>query len=467
MSELVTNTVVIGAGPGGYPAAIRLAQLGIDTIVIEREKLGGTCLNVGCIPSKALINAAGSYKSLQKEGAAMGLSFSELSINWKDTIAWKNDIVKKYVSGIQILFKGNGVRQVKGIGTILSPNEVEVSGAESVKIRCEHIIIATGSKVIELPSFPFDHEYIVDSTDLLALETIPESMIILGGGVIGMELGTVFGCLGCQVTVVEMLPTILPNCEEEAIRIIEREFKKMGGVIHTQARATACKTSSQGVVLSYEKDGKEEQIEAKMLAVTVGRKSNFDELNLDVLGLQMNRDKIVVNDQMQTSVPNVYAVGDIVDGPMLAHKATAEGVLAAEVIAGEKVSREDIQVIPDVVYTKPEIASVGVSESVAKEKGISVKVGKFPLAALGRSATTNESLGYIKYIADAETDQVIGATIVCNRASDLISESALAVEMGASLDDIALTIHPHPSFGEGHMESAAAALKKAIHIVNK
>ncbi|MGK5094639.1 dihydrolipoyl dehydrogenase [Deltaproteobacteria bacterium TL4] len=467
MESLETNTVVIGGGPGGYPAAIRLGQLGISTILIEKEKMGGTCLNIGCIPSKALLNASGTYAQLNSEIADMGIQIQNATIHWEETIAWKDKLVQKLVQGIQGLLQNNNVRLIKGVGSLLNANQVEVQGEQPALITCKNIILATGSVVVNLKPFPVDNQTILDSTGLLSLKTIPESMILLGGGVIGMELGTVFSNLGCKVTIVEMLENILPNCENEARKIIQKAFEKKGGEILTGTKALECSKILEGVALTVERNGQKQTLSAKLLGVTVGRKPYYEGLNLEGLNLKIQNGRIPVNDQLQTIYPNIYAVGDLIDGPMLAHKATAEGVLAAEIISGEKAFRSDIQVISDVTYTKPEIANAGLLEHQALEKGYTVKVGKFPLSALGRAATTNESAGYIKYVADAENDRIIGVTIVSNHASDLISEAALAIEMAATLDDVALTVHPHPTFSEGHMEAAAAGLKKAIHMFNR
>ncbi len=466
--NIQTNTVVLGAGPGGYAAAIRLGQLGVQTVLIEKEKVGGTCLNVGCIPSKALLHASGTYASLQKkETHAMGLHTKETVINWSETIAWKDKSVKKLVQGVRYLLKENNVQLIEGVGSLLSPGEIKVIGKETVTVTCENIILAMGSSIVNLPAFPVNHRTILDSTDLLSLAEVPDSMIILGGGVIGMELGTVYANLGSEITIVELLDQILPNCEKEATRIVEQEFKKSGGTILTSTKALGVKENGKGIELTCEHQGKSQTLQAGLLAVTVGRKPNLEGLDLEKIPVSMEQGRIKINDSLQTSLPNIYAIGDLIEGPMLAHKATAEGILAAEAIAGHKVSREDIWAIPDVVYTKPEIASVGLSEEQAREQGYAVKQGKFPLTALGRAATTNEGIGYIKYLADEKNDRIIGATIVSHKASELISEPTFAIEMGATLDDIALTVHPHPSFGEAHMEAAAAGLKKAIHVVNR
>lgn len=458
------KNVVIGGGPGGYACAIRLGQLGQECMVIEQKSLGGTCLNVGCIPSKALLYVSGEYDKLNKGLSAIGILSKEVKIDWQKSLLWKNKVVTKIVGGVEFLLKKNGVKILYGVAELVEKNKIKV---ESEIVEAENILLATGSVGVELVNIPLEKDRVLDSTGLLSLEKIPNSMVILGGGVIGVELGTVYAQLGVQVTIIEMLERILLNAEEEAVRLVQKKFSSLGGKILTSAKALSYKFSGDKIVLEYEQGGKQGSIKADILGVAVGRKPNVDKLNLEKLGIKNNRGRIVIDNNFKTNIPNIYAFGDLVDGPMLAHKATAEGVLAAEGIAGQKISRQDLRAIPDVIYSKPEIATVGISEKEAKQQGIEVKVGKFPLSALGRAATVNESVGYIKYIAQADTDFVIGATMICEKASDLISEAVLAIEMSATLEDIALTVHPHPSYSEASMEAAAAGLGKAIHVINK
>ena len=464
MENLKAGTVVIGGGPGGYAAAIRLGQLGVDTILVEKNSLGGTCLNVGCIPSKALLHASFEYYKLINESAKIGISVNQPSIDWGKTIQWKSDVVTKIVAGVAFLLKKNNVRVVNGHGKLESPTSVSVDS--KYRIEADNILLATGSKVMNIPNFPVNHTTIIDSTDLLELKSVPNDMVILGAGIIGMELGNVYAALGCRVTIIEMMDKALANYDDESVRLVTSSFKKMGGDIILGSKAVGYEEKDGRITVIYEKKGETSRIEADKLAVTVGRVPNIDSLGLEEAGVLMQKNRIIVNNQFQSSVPTIYAVGDLIDGPMLAHKATAEGVLTAEGIAGEKISRVDIKSIPDVVYTKPEIAKDGLMEKEATEKNIEVITGKFPLAALGRTATTIEQVGFIKYVAEKESKIIIGALVVSTKASELISEAALAVEMGATLDDVALTIPPHPTFSEGHMEAAAAGLKKAIHIIN-
>ena len=459
-----TNTLVIGGGPGGYAAAIRLGQLGVDTVLVEENKLGGTCLNVGCIPSKALLNASGQYYKTQHEFPILGIE-SKTTLDWKKTIEWKEQLVQKVVGGVEMLVKANKVKLIYASAVELKENLCVLSNQETVSFQ--NAILATGSSIVELKDFPFDHKKVLNSTDLLRLDKVPSSLILLGGGIIGMELGTVYLSLGTQVTIVEMLPRILPMYEEEASMIVHKNFVSMGGTILTNTKALGFTSKGSNVLLEIEQEGQKKTLSAEKMAVAVGRKPNLDSIKISALPFLMEKGRILVDDTMRSSVKNIYAIGDLVPGPMLAHKATMEGVLAAEAIAGHKVSRQDVKVIADVVYTKPEIAQVGLNADMAKEQGLETVIGKFPLTALGMAAANLETKGYIKYIAEKDSHRVLGATIVASKASDLIGESALAIEMAASLEDIALTVHPHPSYGEAHMEAAASGLKQAIHILNR
>ncbi len=463
------KNLVLGGGPAGYCAAIRLGQLKQECLIVEKSRMGGTCLNVGCIPSKALIHAAAEYQKISKEFPKIGISVTSPNIDWQKTIEWKDKLVHKITQGVEFLLKKNQVKILYGTGELLDKNLVKVKTEDKKEeeIQFENIILATGSSVIELPQFPLDHKMILDSSDLLALEKIPSSIAILGGGIIGCELGGIYAALGAEVSIVEMETRILVPFEKEASAIVEKKMKSQGVKFFTMTKALSCEIKNNKVHLEIEKDTKKDILTTEILALAVGRKPNTKMLNVDKLGIQNEKGKIVINDQFQTTVPNIYAIGDLVDGPMLAHKASAEAIRVAEIIAGKKVSRQDIKVIPNVVYTKPEIASVGMDEETAAQNNIETITGKFPLAALGRSATVNESQGYLKYIACKESHRVIGAVIVANLASELIGQSVLAVEMGATLEDLALTIQAHPSFSEAHLEAAAAALGEAIHIVNQ
>ena len=468
MDKKVKN-LILGAGPAGYPAAIRLGQLQQECLVVEKTRMGGTCLNVGCIPSKALIHATSFYKNIKKDASAFGIQVQNATIDWDKTIAWKNNLVKKITQGVEFLLKKNNVEFIYGVGELTSSNQVQVVGEneEVTTITAKNIILATGSSPIELPNFPFDHKKVVDSTDLLAMTKLPESIILLGGGIIGCELGNIFASLGVKVIIVEMLERILMPFEKEASSIVEKKLKSLGVEIYTNTKALSFAEKNKKIVLTCEQDNKKLELDADILGVAVGRKANTKHLHLEKLGIKLAGQKILVNDSFQTSLPNVYAIGDLIEGPMLAHKASNEAVLLAEILTGKKASKKDAKAMPNVVYTKPEIASVGLSEQESAEAGIETITGKFPLAALGRSATVNESQGYVKYIACKKSHRIVGVVIVANIASELIGQATLAIEMGATLEDVAMTIHAHPSFSEAHLEAAAAALKEAIHIVNR
>ena len=468
MEKSVKN-LILGAGPGGYPAAIRLAQLQQECLIVEKKRMGGTCLNVGCIPSKALIHATSQYKNTISNNIIFGVHSKDTTINWAETIAWKDKLVKKITAGVEFLFKKNGVDFIYGEGELLNNHQVQVIDENGKKtiITAENIILATGSSVIELPNFVFDHKKILDSSDLLAMEKLPESIILLGGGIIGCELGSIYATLGVKIVIVEMLDRVLMSFEAEAANIVYKKMKSLGVEIFTNTKALSYQQDKNQVILSCEKENKKIELKADILAVTVGRKPNIEKLNLKTIGIAQEKSKIIINDSFQTSIPNIYALGDLVSGPMLAHKATAEAVMVAEIIVGKKISKQDIKVIPNVVYTKPEIASVGMSEQEAQDAGIKVITGKFPLAALGRSATMNETQGYVKYIACKKDHRIVGVIVVANLASELIGQATLAIEMGATLEDIAMTIQAHPSFSELHLEAAGAALGEAIHIVNR
>ncbi|NUQ81202.1 MAG: dihydrolipoyl dehydrogenase [Bacteroidetes bacterium] len=470
MAELNVDCLVIGAGPGGYVAGIRLGQLGVKTLVVEKDKaLGGVCLNWGCIPSKSLIQMAKTYEKTVSGNEKMGIKASGVSIDWGKTQEWKNGIIDSLTSGIAGLLKGNGVEHRFGTATLTSATTadlVEKSG-EKHTIRFKNCIIATGSSPIQIPGFTFDHKRIVDSTDLLELKEIPESLILIGGGVIGLELGTVYAKLGTKLTVVEMMDQVLPGTSKDVAQLIERKLKRNKADIYTSAKAKSWKETSQGAELTFEVGGKDQTVTAQMIAVAVGRRPNSKGFGAETIGVKTNdRGFIEVNDKLQTSVPTIYAIGDVVGNPMLAHKASKEGEIAAENIAGHKFSTEDTHVIPGVIFTDPEIGLAGMTEDEAAKKGREVKVGKFPYAALGRAKSTGDIEGFAKIVADAKTERILGVEIVGTNASDMISEAALAIEMGATLDDIHLTVHPHPTLGEIMMEAGKAAKGEAVHILN-
>ena len=458
------DVLVIGAGPGGYVAAIRAAQLGKSVAVVEKADLGGVCLNVGCIPSKAMIHAAHTYEHTQHT-ESMGITMDNVRVDFAKVQEWKNGIVKQLTGGVASLFKGHKIQVIPGEALFVSENEVRVfHGYDVNRYRFEHCIIASGSRPIELPAFPFGKR-VLSSTEALALTELPKSMVVIGGGYIGIELGTVFAKFGTKVTVLEGSDQILPGFEPEMPRLVERKLKKLGVEIKTKALAQGMEETENGVIVTAEINGEQQKFEAEYLLVTVGRRPNTDELGLRDIGMNLtDRGLIVVDKQGRTNIPNVYAIGDVVAGPALAHKASYEGKVAAEAIAG-KPSEVDYKAIPAVVFSDPEIASVGLNEREAKEQGIDYVVGRFPFAANGRALSVNAGEGFVKLIAEKETKLVLGAQIVGPEASNIIAEIGLAIEMGATLEDIELTIHAHPTLGEVTMEAAELALGHPIHVM--
>lgn len=461
------EAVVIGAGPGGYPCAIRLGQLGVKTLSIEKQYWGGVCLNVGCIPSKALITAAKKYDELGKL-AEMGISLGDAaapSIDMQQLQTWKQSVVSRLTGGVSTLLKGNKVDQIFGEAKILAPGKIEVATEDGpVTVECKHLVIATGSRPIEIPGFSYADERVMDSTKALDLDHVPGKLVVIGGGYIGMELGMMLAKVGTEVTVVEMQDSILPGFDPDVIRLINRKCKKLKIKVHTKSKALGWEEGDDGAVVRVETPKGEVALPADRVLVTVGRFAN-SEIAKD-LGLEMQGRHIKVDKQLKTSIPGVYAIGDVATGVMLAHKATHEGEVCAEVIAGHS-AYNDARTVPAVVFTDPEVATAGLQEHEAKAEGFDVKVGKFPWAASGRAITQMNTDGFVKVVLDSSDDRVLGVTICGPNASDLISEAALAVEMDAEAMDMGLTIHPHPTLGEAVMEAAKHALGEAVHIMNK
>jgi len=459
-----TESVVLGSGPGGYVAAIRLGQLGKETILIEKDNLGGVCLNRGCIPSKALIRVAKLKKQIEA-AKQIGLEVSGLTVDFAKVQTWKQSVVDKLVSGIDYLCKSNNVKIVKGTGKFKGPHLLEVAGTSGNEtIETKNIIIATGSRYFDLPGFRFDGTRVISSTEALSLQEPPKNLVVIGGGVSGLELGTMYAQLGSKVTVVEMLDQLLPGTDIDLVRIVERSLRRLGIQYHVKSKA---KEYRDGKVYATLEDGKETAFDADKVLVAVGRRPNSDQIGLETVGVKTDSHGFIqVNKKMETNVPEIYAIGDVVGPPMLAHKASKEGIVAAEAIGGLN-SEADFRAIPGVVFTDPEIATVGLTEAQAKEKGYDPIVGKFPFTALGRALIAGETEGFAKIIGDKESGLVLGVHIVGIEASDLISEAALAIEMGATLEDIGLTVHPHPTLPEAIMEAAEAAKGKAIHILQK
>ena len=464
MADYDYDVLVIGAGPGGYVAAIRAAQLGLRTACAEsRETLGGTCLNVGCIPSKALLHASEIYEEA-KGGhlTKFGIDFQGVTLNLDQMHAEKAKAVKELTGGVEFLFKKNKVTWLKGKAAFQDAHTVDVAGQ---KVTAKNIVIATGSSVMPLPGVEVDQTTVVDSTGALALPKVPEHMVVIGGGVIGLELGSVWRRLGAKVTVVEFVDQILPGFDGEVRRETAKLFKKQGMELKLSTKVTGVTVDNGVATVTVEPaaGGASETLTADAVLVSIGRKANVDGLNPEAIGLELNkRGQIETDHSFRTKVDGVWAIGDCIPGLMLAHKAEDEGVAVAENIAGQTgIVNEDV--IPSVVYTMPEIAGVGLTEEAAKEKG-EIKVGKFPFAANSRAKTNRDTDGFVKIIADAKTDRVLGVWIVSSLAGTLIAEAAIAMEFGATSEDIAYTCHAHPTHAEAIKEAAMAVQGKPIHI---
>ena len=448
-ADIECKLVVLGSGPGGYTAAFRAADLGIDTVLVERyATLGGVCLNVGCIPSKALLHAA----AVIDEAAAMaahGVSFGAPKIDIDKLRGFKNKVVAQLTGGLGSMAKQRKVRIVEGTGMFVSPNELEVQTKDGVKlVRFENAIIAAGSQSVKLPSFPWDDERVVDSTGALELKDVPKKLLVVGGGIIGLEMATVYSALGSEVTVVEFMDQLIPGTDADLIRPLAQRLGKRLKGIHLKTKVVEAKATKKGIEVSYEGDSIPETTLFDRVLVSVGRSPNGGKIGAEKAGVAVTeRGFINVDSQMRTNVPHIFAIGDLVGQPMLAHKATHEAKVAAEVVAGQK-SHFDARVIPSVAYTDPEIAWVGVTEREAKEKGLKIGVGKFPWAASGRAIGIDRTEGFTKLIFDEATQRIVGGAIVGPHAGELIAEVTLAIEMGSEAADIGLTIHPHPTLSE-------------------
>ncbi|MFD0958963.1 dihydrolipoyl dehydrogenase [Paenibacillus chungangensis] len=466
-ASLDIDTLVIGAGPGGYVAAIRAAQLGQNVLVVDKENVGGVCLNVGCIPSKALISAAHQYESVS-HASDFGIEVGEAKVNFGKVQEFKNGIVKKLTGGVASLLKANKVQYFNGEVMFINENEARVfNDQEAPRYRFKNCIIATGSRPIELKAFPFG-ERILSSTGALSLSEIPKSLVVIGGGYIGIELGQMYAKFGTKVTVIEGSDTILPGFDKDVSQVVAKKLKGAGVDVVTGAQAKGADATDKEVTVTYTVGDKEEKVVADYLLVTVGRRPNTDgELGLDLIGVKTtDRGLVEIDEQCRTSIPHIFAIGDITAGPALAHKAMYEGRVAAEVIAGQP-SAVDYKCVPAVCFSDPECASVGLSENEAKGAGHNVKIGKFPFAINGRAMSLNATEGFVKLISDADNGLVLGAQIVGLEASNMIAEIALGIEMGATLEDIALTIHAHPTLGEIVLDAAEVALGHPIHTVSK
>jgi dihydrolipoamide dehydrogenase len=470
-NQETVDVVVIGGGPGGYVAALRAAQLGLSTVCVEMDKtLGGTCVNVGCIPSKALLTSSEHFDFARSHAAEHGVKVGDLSLDLAQMLRRKDDVVSQNTKGIEFLFRKNKVAWAKGLGTLRSGNVVDVSApgastdSATASYQAKSVIIATGSVPIELPFLKFDEQRILSNVGALKIPEVPKHLIVIGGGVIGLELGSVWRRVGAKVSIIELTPTILPGMDPDVVKEADRFLRKQGLEIHTGTRVTNGGRTDTGVWVEVEADGKKEKIEGDYLLCSVGRRPATTGIDAKALGLNLGkRGEILVDDQMRTNLPNVYAIGDCVPGPMLAHKAEEEGVIAAEVIAGQNAHMH-YKSIPSVVYTWPEIAVVGLTEPQIKEAARAYKTGKFPFSANGRARSMGDTTGFVKFLTDAKTDELLGAHIVGPNASELIAEVVLGFEYRASADDIGTTVHAHPTLSEVTKEAALSALGRPLHI---
>ncbi len=469
-AEHHVDAAVIGAGPGGYHVAIRLAQLGKKVICVDRDEVGGVCLNWGCIPTKALLHVGEVIRHIERAGA-LGLKVPKAEIEREAVAKFKSDVVNANVGGVKTLFKANGVEFLHGEATFKSPTELDVKSGETRELlAAAEIVIATGSAPVDVKAWPRDGETIINSDDAVRLQRIPKRLLVIGGGVIGLEFATVYRRLGAEVLVVEMMPQILTGTDLEIGKTLGRILKKQGIEIMLDTKVGSVEKIAGGARATINGDGtggKDETREFDTVLVAVGRRPVTDNLNLKAAGLETDeRGFISVDRQQRTGVRNIFAVGDVTGPPLLAHRAMKQGVVAAEVISGDRSAAFDPVAVPNCIYTDPEVATVGLSEEEAKAAGHELRIGKFPLAASGRARTMNETEGVIKLIADAPTDLLLGMHIVAPQAESLIGEGVIALEMGATLEDVGLSVHPHPTFTEGIMDAAEFAHGKAIHLIN-
>jgi dihydrolipoyl dehydrogenase len=463
MSEKNCDVVVLGAGPAGYVAAIRLAQYGKTVICVEEDSLGGTCLNVGCVPSKALISA-GHFMEKVKGAADMGFTVQTPQLDLGKLIGWKDGIVKRLTGGIGMLFKKRKVEWLKGTAKLQNANTVVVQTAEgAVTVRARDIVIATGSEAAGIPGFEFCDQ-VWSSTEALSPKSLPKKLVVIGGGVIGLELGMFYAHVGTEVTVIEYMEQILPGADPELLKVVQRKAKKMGIKIHTGAAAKNWEKCGAGVIVEAEIKGKLQSFEADAILLTTGRRPRTKGLGLEAVGIQTDKAGFIkVDGQCQTKTPHIYAIGDITHGPMLAHKGSAQGLVAAGAICAKPGATWDHLVVPAVIFTDPEIAWVGLSEAEAKQQGIEVKVGRFNFGANGRAMSLQSTDGLIKVVTNAKDDTIIGVHMVGPNVTDLISEAALAMESGLTAEDIALTIHPHPTLSEVFFEAAEDVHGLCVH----
>ena len=462
-----TDLVVLGGGPGGYVASIRASQLGLSTVCVEYDKtLGGTCVNVGCIPSKALLQSSEHYEFAQKHAAEHGVVLGSVGYDLATMMKRKLDVVAQNTKGVEFLFKKNKITWARGTGTLKAGNVVDVKGHDGTvtSYQAKHVIIATGSVPFELPFLKFDEERVVSNVGALQLPEVPKHLIVIGGGVIGLELGSVWRRLGAQVTVIELAPTILPGNDDDITKEATKIFKKQGLTLRTGCKVTGGARKGNTVQVEIDENGKAETLEADYVLVSIGRKPSLTGIDAAALGLALGtRGEIIADEQLRTNLPNVYAIGDCIGGKLLAHKAEDEGVIAAEVIAG-KQAKMHYHTLPAVVYTHPEVATVGYTEAELKTQGRAYKVGKFPFSANGRARTKGETDGFVKFLADATTDEILGCHMIGPNVSDLLAEVVLAMEFRGTTEDVAMTCHSHPTLSETTKEAALNALGRTLHM---
>ncbi len=466
MSSTSFDLIVIGAGPGGYVAAIRGAQLGLNVAIIEKEAtLGGTCLNWGCIPSKALLDSSEHYYQAKHQFEVHGITVKDIKIDIKKMMGRKSEVVSQTTKGIDYLMSKNKITKFQGLATFKSANTLTIQGKSETTITGSHIIIATGSEVASLPTLPIDGNRVISSKEALELQEIPTHLVVIGGGVIGVELGSVYARLGSKVTIIEFMDRLIPTMDRELGKTLEKSLKKLGMTYHFKTKVTGIKsTKSKVTIEAAAEDGEILKIDADYALVSIGRRPNTEGLGLDNAGVKLDeRGRVAVDSHYQTNIPGIYAIGDVIVGPMLAHKASEEGVACVEMIAGHH-AHMNYNTIPGVVYTWPEVASVGKTEEELKTANIAYKAGKFPFKASGRARAAEESEGFVKVLADQTTDEILGVHMIGPRVSDMIGSAVIAMEYRASAEDIGMMIAAHPTFSEAIKEAALDATgKRAIH----
>jgi dihydrolipoamide dehydrogenase len=464
------DVIIIGSGPGGYVAAIRAGQLGLKTAIVEKDKeLGGTCLNIGCIPSKALLTSSDHFHFAKKEAGKHGILFDNVNVDLTKMLQRKDKVVKTLTGGVRALMKTNKVTTFEGMGTITAPGKVSVksSAGETQELETKNIVIATGSVPVELPFAKFNGTTIVSSTEALSFTEPPKKFLVIGAGAIGLELGSVWSRLGSEVTVLEFLPRIALGFDLELSNLLQRALTAQGMTFHLETKVSGIKSEGGHMIATATKGSQEVKFEADKVLVSVGRRPFADGVGAEKAGVEFDdRKRIKVDEHFRTNVEGVYAIGDVIPGPMLAHKAEEEGIACVEGIAG-KSGHVNYEVIPGIIYTNPELAGVGLTEDQAREKGIDVKIGKFPFRANGRALANEDFEGVVKFVADAKTDRILGAHILQHAASELIAEPASVMEFGGSSEDLGRTCHSHPTLSEAVKEAALAVDKRALHIVNR